>query len=245
LKSNTNLGYCTCCRQETVFEILGDWLRDQYLCTKCGSIPRQRHVNLILDKYFTGWETLRVHESSPSNHFVARWSTQYTFSHYIEHAAEGSIINGIRSENLEALTFRDNSFNLIITQDVLEHVFHPDRAMREIMRVLIPGGAHVFTTPKHSAIRNSYRRSAVDTKGNIEYLKEAVYHSNPVGDGKALVTWDYGNDFEFLIWEWSGYQTCTYITRDRSLGLDGEFLEVFVTRKLHRSQSPVAQGTSI
>ena len=31
------------------------------------------------------------------------------------------------------------------TQDVLEHVFQPDRALAEIMRVLRPGGVHVFS----------------------------------------------------------------------------------------------------
>src|SRR6478672_2101010 len=48
--------YCHCCRQETVFEIRGNWLRDQYFCLQCFSIPRQRHIQYVLDSFFKGWE---------------------------------------------------------------------------------------------------------------------------------------------------------------------------------------------
>jgi hypothetical protein len=45
------------------------------------------------------------------------------------------------------------------------------------------------------------------------------------------VTWDYGADFEERIQGWSGYCTSTFNIRDRGIGIDGEFLDVFVTRK--------------
>lgn len=234
LNPKENEGYCTCCRTRTVFEAQGEWLRDQYLCKNCGSIPRQRHINLILDQQFGDWSTLSIHESSPTNDFIARWNNKYSCSHYFEGAVEGCYVNGTRCENLEKLTFSDNSFDLVITQDVFEHVFQPDRAALEIMRVLKPAGAHVFTTPKYPGLRNSRRRAKIDTTGKIKHLIEPVYHGNPIGDGRSLVTWDYGDDFDLLMWAWSGCPTATYVTRDRNLGIDGEFLEVFVTRKWAR-----------
>lgn len=136
----------------------------------------------------------------------------------------------MQCENLEGLTFPDSSFDVFITQDVLEHVFHPDRAFKEIMRVLKPGGIHIFTAPKHKNINKSYPRARI-LEGRIEHLKEEEYHGNPIGDGRALVTWDYGDDFEALVYDWSGFSTTTYVTRDRSVGIDGEYIEVFVTRK--------------
>jgi 2-polyprenyl-3-methyl-5-hydroxy-6-metoxy-1,4-benzoquinol methylase len=45
------------------------------------------------------------------------------------------------------LTFGDETFDLTITQDVMEHVFNPEKAFQEIMRTTKSGGAHVFTTP--------------------------------------------------------------------------------------------------
>ena len=55
-----------------------------------------------------------------------------------------NISPGNRCENLEELTFDDNTFDLVITQDVLEHVLNPGKAFKEICRVLKPGGAHKF-----------------------------------------------------------------------------------------------------
>lgn len=226
----TNEGYCHCCRRETTFESDSSWLRDNYFCLNCRSIPRQRHIQHVLDNYFSNWDLLDIHESSPSNDLISRHCRSYSKSQYFADTPFGSKRNGVRCENLEQLTFSDDSFDIFITQDVFEHIFHPDRAAQEIMRVLRPGGIHIFTAPKHKGIKRSYPRARMDNDG-IQYLLEEQYHGNPVGDGRALVTWDYGDDFEFLLAKWGQQSTITYITRDRSLGLDGEFLEVFVTKK--------------
>ncbi|MNJ47366.1 hypothetical protein D3C77_425230 [compost metagenome] len=230
VKSVERRGYCHCCRQETDFEILGDWLRDQYLCVNCSSIPRQRHIQYVMDKYFSGWGLGSIHESSPSNDFISRYCERYSSSQYFEGVKFGELVGGVRCENLEALTFNDDSFDLFITQDVFEHIFNPELAAKEIMRVLKPGGAHIFTAPKHKHVSLSYPRARL-AGANIEYMVEPEYHGNPIGDGRALVTWDYGDDFESLIGRWSDSSTTTYLTRDRLLGLDGEYLEVFVIRK--------------
>jgi SAM-dependent methyltransferase len=246
---DSNPGWCACCRSDTRFNETGAWLRDQYFCDRCQSIPRFRAINLTLDKYFQGWEQLRIHESSPCNDFIRRYCADYSSSYFFEDVPLGSKHKGSRCENLEMLTFPDNTFDLFVTQDVLEHVFNPGRAIVEIMRVVKPGGAHVFTAPKHNGLRLTAQRAALD-EGQIRHLLEPQYHGNPIGDGRALVTWDYGDDFEVYLWAWCGYPTATYIVRDRALGLDGEYLEVFVTRKVDlpglvksAADSGRAQGT--
>jgi SAM-dependent methyltransferase len=228
---STNRGWCSCCRADTEFVETGVWLRDQYLCARCGSIPRMRAVNVTLDRYFPSWPASVVHESSPSNDFIRRHCTHYSSSYYFEGIAPGTEHQGTRCENLEKLTFDDDTFDLFITQDVFEHVFRPDLAAREIMRVVKPGGAHVFTAPKHKDLRKTVQRARSED-GAVVHLLEPQYHGNPIGDGRALVTWDYGDDFELYLWKWCGYPTVTYVVRDRHLGIDGEYLEVFVTRKI-------------
>jgi SAM-dependent methyltransferase len=186
-------------------------------------------VNLALDTHFPGWEDVTIHESSPSNDFISRYARHYSRSYFFEDVPLGQEHQGDRCENLERLTFDDETFDLFVTQDVLEHVFRPDRAVREIMRVLKPRGAHIFTTPKHKDLAETRQRVSLNG-GTLVHLHEAEYHGNPFG-GRALVTWDYGDDFEKCLWDWCGYPTATYVTRDRSRGLDGEYLEVFVTYK--------------
>ena len=238
-----NGGWCACCRTDTEFIETGVWLRDQYLCVRCQSIPRWRAVSLTLDKYFPSWGQGTIHESSPSNDFIRRHCEHYSCSYFFDGVPLGKKHEGVRCENLEQLTFADDTFDLFVTQDVLEHVFQPDRAVREIMRVVKPGGAHVFTTPKHKGLRQTCRRATLDG-GTIVHTLEPQYHGNPIGDGRALVTWDYGDDFELCLWEWCRYPTVTYVVRDRQLGLDGEYLEVFVTRKTTRQTSRPDESSS-
>ena len=226
-----NSGYCHCCRQQTYFEVRGSWLRDQYICRQCGSIPRQRHLMYVLDRYFPKWTEWSLHESSPTVDFLARWCSDYTSSQLLDEVPTGTEVNGVRCENLEQLTFASETFDLFITQDVLEHVFDPSAALSEIMRVLRPGGAHVFTAPKHPGFPKTTARARLQG-GTVIHIQEPVYHGNPVGDGRSLVTWDYGDDFEVLLSKWCGYPTTTYVRSDASLGIDGEYLEVFVVRKI-------------
>lgn len=98
------------------------------------------------------------------------------------------------------------------------------------MRVLKPGGAHVCTVPKEKNLSHSYQRARL-VGSEVEHIENPIYHDNPVGNGKSLVTWVYGADIEALLNRWSGGVTTTYVTRDRYLGIDGEYLEVFVTKK--------------
>lgn len=227
----SNDGYCPCCRKATVFTEHGPWLRDEYLCDRCHSIPRQRHLVLVMDRWIPGWTHLSIHESSPSTPMIQRLCREYSCSQFFPDEERGKTFRGTRCEDIERLTFPDNSFDIFITQDVLEHVFHPMQALRDIHRVLKPGGAHVFTAPKHRGLAKSVCRAELDANGDVRHLLEAQYHGNPVGDGKALVTWDYGDDFELLASEWVGAPVATFHTRDRSLGIDAEFNEVFVIRK--------------
>lgn len=226
-----NTGYCNCCRSSVIFEVKAAWLRDNYLCQNCSSIPRQRHIQYILDQNYPGWDALTIHESSPSNDYISRYCTDYTASQYIEHQILGSMVNGVRCENIENLSFQSSMFDIFITQDVLEHVFNPEKALMEINRTLKPGGIHIFTAPKHKGLSSSRVRAKLnEDTGEILHLMDAEYHGNPVGDGKALVTWDYGSDFEFLMSSWTQKPVVTFLTKDKEHGLDGEYLEVFIIK---------------
>ena len=226
----SNEGYCCICEAVTQFSADGEWLRDRYVCQNCGTIPRARAVVHVLNIVAPDWRQRSIHESSPGSHYFSERCQQYSYSFFYEDTPPGEAKFGNPCQNLEKLTFQDETFDLFITQDVLEHVFHPDRALAEISRVLKPGGLHVFTTPKQKALLQSRRRASLQD-GQITHLLPEEYHGNPISEKGSLVTWDYGGDFDDLLQQWSGYSTSNYVIRDRTLGIDGEFLDVFVTRK--------------
>lgn len=232
LRGKTNSGYCPVCQKKTIFIVKGAWLRDNYLCTACGSIPRVRHIVHVLQKYFSEYRELTIHESSPSGPSFEKFRREcreYIPTYFWPDVTPGSLRNGYRCENLEALTFPDASFDLVITQDVMEHVLNPDKAFSEIARTLKPGGAHVFTVPWY-APKPTYIRAA-ETGEGIEYYAKKDYHGNPIDEGGALVVTEWGTDLPEFIFKKSGLITTVFNTQDLNMGLAGEFLEVFVSRK--------------
>jgi SAM-dependent methyltransferase len=54
--------------------------------------------------------------------------------------------------NLERLPFSDASFDVVLATQVIEHLLDPARGMREIARVLIPGGRLVISTDHDRAL---------------------------------------------------------------------------------------------
>lgn len=221
------------CKSDAVFYEYSDWLRDNYLCEKCQSIPRNRALAKALSKFYPGWENAELHESSPGgpfSEFLQRNSKKYSGSHYYENIPRGEYFNGYRSEDLSALTFGDNTFDLFITSDVFEHVLEPGAAFREIARVLKPGGAHIFVMPWYPELEHS-RQRAVLKDGKIVHLLEPVYHGNPISEQGSLVTNDWGRDFCSFIQANGGMFTTVYLEKDRHFGLEAEFLEVFISTR--------------
>jgi SAM-dependent methyltransferase len=232
---NSHSGYCPICETNVRFLIRDKWLRDNYLCSNCNSIPRYRALIDTIKTFYPNFHELSIHESSPnraaSSRFLKAKCKGYTASQYFADVPRGEYRDGYRSEDLSQLTFDDNSFHLIVTQDVFEHVMAPELAFSEIARVLKPGGAHIFSMPWYPKINQSVRRADIKD-GQIIYLSPAVYHGNPVDREKgSLVTFDWGLDFTDIIFKSSGLTTTIYRQRDRHKGIDGEFLEIFISRK--------------
>lgn len=50
-------------------------------------------------------------------------------------------------EDIQSLSFADNSYDWVLCNHVLEHVINDIAAMRECFRVIRPGGKAIFTIP--------------------------------------------------------------------------------------------------
>jgi SAM-dependent methyltransferase len=139
--------------------------------------------------------------------------------------------HGFRCEDLESLRFGNECFDLVITQDVMEHVLNPTRAFSEIARTLKPGGAHIFTVPLVNKGRPSECRAKRDEDGTVVYLCTPEYHGNPIDPNGSLVCMDWGYDICDFIFKASGlYTTMVYID-DISRGIRAEYIEVLISKK--------------
>ncbi|MBK9281071.1 MAG: class I SAM-dependent methyltransferase [Candidatus Obscuribacter sp.] len=76
------------------------------------------------------------------------------FSGRDEIAAQLLLANAVDCERLvrctgEALAFDDSSFDVVVSNDVLEHVTSPPKVLEESCRVLKPGGLIMFNIPNY------------------------------------------------------------------------------------------------
>ena len=89
------------------------------------------------------------------------------------------------------LPFEDHSFDLVYCKQVLEHVRHPHPLIRDVGRVLGPGGWFVGSTSQLEAFhsRSTFNHTPYGLTLMIEDAGLEVVELRPVIDGLTLVTW--------------------------------------------------------
>lgn len=227
-----NLGYCPICAKRTLFVARGKYLREHYRCVRCRSLPRYRALVQVLETHFPKWRNLSIHESSPygpASDKIRRECLTYIGTQYDPDLEPGDSSRGFRNEDLGKVTFGDEVFDMVITQDVLEHVLHPEAALKEIARTLKPGGAHVFTVPWNFPQETVVRASEVD--GKLVNHLPPDFHGHPFKAEGSLVITEWGRSLVDVIYESTGMTTIAMRLHDVYRGIEAQFIEVFISYK--------------
>ncbi|MBN2056319.1 methyltransferase domain-containing protein [bacterium] len=236
-------GRCPVCGRRAMFVNISPLVRESFKCPWCRAILRNRHLALILcrelgvDPHHGLAHLAQVHPDlaiyetqsrGPIHRFLSRLP-QYECSEFLPRTPRGTIAaDGTRCEDLQCLTFPDAMFDVVVSQDVFEHIRDLPAAWREVHRVLTPGGRHVFTVP-YFRDRLTRRRIAVDGDREIDLLPRE-YHRDSVRDG--LVYTEFGGDLPALLAEygfvtsewcageeerrrWGIYDSCILVSRKR------------------------------
>jgi hypothetical protein len=204
-------GYCVPCNRKVSFLVDMDsggqrqengWLpnwRERLECPLCRMNNRQRLIaTLIKQELGRGYEkhVYFMEQVTPIYNWAAATFKNHSIvgSEYLGHEYEGgAIIKGIRHEDVENLSFSDAALDLIVSNDVFEHVPNPARAFEECARVLKVGGVMLATIPFHSDSDSSITRAKI-VNGQLEHALPLSYHGNPVSADGSLVFTDFGWD---------------------------------------------------
>jgi Methyltransferase domain len=134
---------------------------DHFACPWCHAHDRERHLFLYMRE--TG-----IFDSLHSKR-VLHFAPEPQLSRCIEDAGPDAYIrcdlypwaDGISKADLLALPFPDSHFDLLIANHVLEHVADDRLAVREITRVLRPGGYAILQTPFSSMLEHTWEDSGI------------------------------------------------------------------------------------
>ena len=171
-------------------------LRETLRCRTCYSKMRDRTVaagllDAVAENFDCAFDTitdlaghmpegLRVLDTD-ANGRIARLLSQdpsYTVSLYQPGRKNGSGLgSGVTNVDLEQMPFADESFDIIITTEVMEHVRHVDKAHREIARCLSGGGAYVFTVPYDASLPHTWQ--LIDPETDEELVHPPHMHGDP------------------------------------------------------------------
>jgi SAM-dependent methyltransferase len=206
----------------------------------CISPSRKRHIaKLMLSSLFPGTQSL----STVSNHSglkiynldtddafqkIFQNNSGYFCSEYSNANKSGKDIGARKStQNVENLTFENEMFDVVISEDMFEHVHDYKIGFQEIFRVLKPGGYHIFTIP-FMFDRPTLIRVNTDGPSDIEILPPE-YHGEKNGR-KILAYRTFGLDLlDFL--KNVGFQTAVDFSKysDQKNGIFDSY--AFISKK--------------
>jgi ubiquinone/menaquinone biosynthesis C-methylase UbiE len=107
-------------------------------------------------------------------------------SEYVKDMAQRQKLFPIPCEDLMNLSFPNAVFDIVLVNDVFEHVPDPAASLKELSRVLKREGVLLATFPFRVMSYETLTKARV-SNGKIEYLTPAEYHENPLDPKGALV----------------------------------------------------------
>jgi len=126
-------------------ETQGYWLKSP------SSILFRKNLSVVFSKYFKNKNVLDAGAGRLAYRgFLKEYVKRYTSSDFTQTHPELDVVC-----NIEKMTFKNSSFDGVLCSQVLEHVPHPQKALKEINRILKKNGIAIITVPMLGYIHNA------------------------------------------------------------------------------------------
>lgn len=154
----------------------------------CGKSSLDRAVmRLLVDGNFLTSRIYHVGHHSEFRKWVSEKNPNVIASQYEAGRQPGEIFEGVRYEDLTSLSFSDDEFDCIVCMEVLEHIPDYLASLREMARVLKPGGQALLSFPWLG--RDTYDhlvRAELLPDGTINHILPPEYHGDPASQQDIL-----------------------------------------------------------
>jgi len=145
-------------------QIIGSGRRDNCVCPRCYSTDRDRLLYLFL-KHKTNIfkEKTKVLHIAPSGSLKALLSSKNNIEYYegIKHHDGFYYSKETQILDITDIPYKNEDFDVVICNHVLEHVIDDKKAMAEIYRVLKPGGWSILQVPISKILKKTFEDNTI------------------------------------------------------------------------------------
>lgn len=221
-------------------------VREEGRCLHCSSFNRVRQIAevtlpevwRITGRNFRSLNELALSELAIYNtqcagvlHNILQPATGYVCSEFVSAELEpGSVLRNVRHEDLQRTSFPDNTFDIVISSEMMSRVASPYQAMYEIRRILKPGGSHIFTVPFSPSDYHDQIRAKVEEGRLVHYMEPPIYTGDRLHPKGVLLFTIFGQemvDKTCML----GYNVTTHHLHHGAHGIIGNNAWVFVATK--------------
>jgi len=171
--------------------------REWFICSNCHLSNRQRLAMWISLDYLESIQNPKIYVQEPVGPFYQylkeRFPDLVGSEYFGENYMPGELVNGIRHEDCMHLSFEDESINMIISNDIFEHIPDVELAFKESYRVLTHGGAMALSIPFNVSNTSTFKRASIEN-GCVIHHAAPIYHGSLLASEGALVYYDFGHD---------------------------------------------------
>ncbi len=151
-----------CGQEEAVLEkyqVIGSGIRENCLCPRCYSIDRERLIYLYLSKKTNIFsDNINLLHIAPRQSLRKIFKNSQNISYYQGDKYEEGYHypKDVIELDITELNFKDNYFDAIICNHVLEHIPNDYQAIKELYRVLKPTGYAILQVPISLKLNETY-----------------------------------------------------------------------------------------
>lgn len=199
-------GYCVCCQTAVAFKTAGGAtfgerinLREGLICPDCGMSNRGRllYRAVIENLGADAGAVALLEQTTPLYRQLKRRLPALQGSEFLDpsyRSGQQYPFQGqsVRHESITALSYADASLDLIVHNDVLEHVHAYRDALRETARVLAAGGISIFSMPFFMSRGAAAELARPRADGSIEFFGKPEYHGDGVRPEGILTYYHFG-----------------------------------------------------
>lgn len=143
---------------------------DNFGCQYCGSHDRERHLCMFFDR-LNLWKKIRnsrIIHFAPEKNLTSKIRSMEPKQYVLADIYPNN--DQVQQIDIVDVPFGDSAFDFIICNHVLEHVKEYKSALKEIYRILSPGGIGVLQTPYSKLLKSNFEDENINTNELRSYF---------------------------------------------------------------------------